>query len=65
MNLFGNVSDTITFDNTYSLFRGKKIHYSINVVTPPEHLKESDIEKLIENANLDEQINDSDIVSRM
>lgn len=32
--------DSVVFDNTYSLIRSKKIHYSIRVLPPSEELKE-------------------------
>lgn len=32
-------SDTITFDNSYSFLRSKKLHYEIIVTPPPEKLE--------------------------
>lgn len=38
INLF--VLDSIVFDNTYSLLRNKKVHYSVRILPPTGELQE-------------------------
>lgn len=33
-------TDTVTFDNSYSWFHGKKLLYQVDVLPPPENIDE-------------------------
>lgn len=60
---------TVTFDNSYSMMRGKKIHYSVFVTDPSSALTDTDmqIEQIVgltQELGLDEEINeDGDALS--